>query len=321
VALLEIKGLSVSFESGAGRVRAVNGVDLALERGEILGLVGESGCGKTTTALSILRLLPRGGRVDSGSVLFEGRDVLAMGEAELRAFRWKEASVVFQGAMNALNPVQRVGDQIVEAILEHEAVDRDEAARRVKRLFDIVGIESRRAGEYPHEFSGGMRQRVMIAMALACEPKLVIGDEPTTALDVMVQAQIFDLIERLKGELGLSMVIITHDLSVLGDVCDRAAVMYAGRIAEVAAIDDLFARPEHPYTRYLIASFPRVGGDRKLPDSISGEGPDLRDLPSGCLFAPRCPDATARCAIEPPAARDLGRGHVVYCSREGAGRG
>jgi oligopeptide/dipeptide ABC transporter ATP-binding protein len=321
VALLEIEGLAVSFESAGGRVHAVNGVDLSLERGEVLGLVGESGCGKTTTALSILRLLPGGGRVDSGRVLFEGRDVLAMGDGELRAFRWKEASVIFQGAMNALNPVQRVGDQIVEAMREHGELGDAEAAERVRRLFELVGIEARRAGEYPHEFSGGMRQRVMIAMALALGPKLVIGDEPTTALDVMVQAQIFDLIERLKAELGLSMILITHDLSVLGDVCDRAAVMYAGRIAEVAPIAELFERPEHPYSRFLIDSFPRVGGERKMPDSISGEGPDLRALPSGCLFAPRCPVASSACSAEAPAARDLGGGHVVYCARKGGSRG
>jgi len=321
MALLELRDLHVSYSSGGGRVHAVNGVSLELERGEILGLVGESGCGKTTTALAALRLLPEGGRVDSGSIRFDGQDVLAMGDRELRAYRWKDASVIFQGAMNALNPVQRVGDQIVEAILEHEDVGQDEAVRRVKRLFELVDIEGRRAGEYPHEFSGGMRQRVMIAMALALNPKLVIGDEPTTALDVMVQAQIFELIERLKEEFRLSMIIITHDLSVLGDVCDRAAVMYAGRLAEVAPIAELLAAPAHPYTRHLLASFPKVGGDRRMPDSIAGEPPNLETLPPGCLFAPRCPEAGARCALEVPGALDLGSGHVAYCFAKEAGRG
>ena len=314
--LLEIDDLHVSFAASGGRVHAVNGVNLSLDHGEILGLVGESGCGKTTTALSILRLLPQGGRVDSGRVLFEGRDVLAMRDDELRGFRWKEASVIFQGAMNALNPVQRVGDQIAEAIMLHDHASTEEAVRRTKGLFELVDIEGRRAKEYPHEFSGGMRQRVMIAMALALKPKLVIGDEPTTALDVMVQAQIFDLIERLKTEFRLSMILITHDLSVLGEVCDRVAVMYAGRLAEVAPIEELLADPRHPYTRYLIASFPRVGGERAIADSIAGDPPDLREMQAGCLFAPRCAEAKEECRVSAPSGLDLGNGHVVYCHGE-----
>jgi peptide/nickel transport system ATP-binding protein len=333
VALLEIEELSVSFACGvarergkvAQRARAVDGVSLALEKGEVLGLAGESGCGKTTTALSILRLLPPGGRVDSGKVLFEGsdgvaRDVLAMGDTELRSFRWKEASVIFQGAMNALNPVQRVGDQIAEAIELHEGGGREAAVREVKRLFELVGIEGRRAKEYPHEFSGGMRQRAMIAMALALSPRLVIGDEPTTALDVMVQAQIFELIEGLKAEMGLSMILITHDLSVLGEICDRVAVMYAGTIVESGPTRDIVERPEHPYTRYLVGSFPRIGGERRIPDSLSGDPPDIRLPLPGCPFAPRCPESRPACAESRPPLRALGGGHFVACM-EGACRG
>ncbi len=317
MALLEVNNLQTHFASEGGTVRAVDGVSFAMEPGEFLGLVGESGCGKTTTALSLMRLLPRGGRIAGGQIKFNGQDVTALGEEELRRFRWKEISVVFQGAMNALNPVQRVGDQIAEAIILHEGVEQAEAVIRVKRLLELVEIEGRRAKEYPHEFSGGMRQRVMIAMALALNPRLVIGDEPTTALDVMVQAQIFQLIESLRLEFNLSMIIITHDLSVLGDVCDRVAVMYAGQIVEIGSIEDIFRQPGHPYTRRLLAAFPQIGGPRVMPDAIPGNPPDLREELRGCRFAPRCNCTRAICQEGAPPQCDLGKGHLVFCHRGG----
>jgi peptide/nickel transport system ATP-binding protein len=316
--LLEIRDLSVSYACSGRRARAVDGVNLSMEAGEILGVVGESGCGKTTMALSILRLLPPGGRVDAGAVRFDGRDVLALGDEDLRAFRWKDISVIFQGAMNALNPVRRVGDLIAETILLHEHVNRKEADRRVARLLELVEIDGLRARCYPHELSGGMRQRVMIAMALSLNPRLVIGDEPTTALDVMVQAQIFDLIERLKAEFGLSLMLITHDLPLLGDICDRAVVMYAGRVMEAGPVETLLLHPAHPYTRYLAAACPRPGADRELIQSLPGEPPDPTFECPGCVFADRCPDVSARCREHRPAACDLGDGHVVYCLRGGS---
>ncbi len=317
MALLEIRDLHVSYAAGGRRARAVDGASLSIEEGEIVGLVGESGCGKTTTALSALRLLPPGGRVDSGSVRFDGRDVLAMGDDELRAFRWKDASVIFQGAMNALNPVRRVGDLIAEVIMLHDSVDKAEAGRRVARLLELVEIDARRASAYPHELSGGMRQRAMIAMALALRPRLVIGDEPTTALDVMVQAQIFELIERLKAEFGLSLLLITHDLSLLGDICDRAAVMYAGRVVESGPVARLLGEPAHPYTRYLAAACPKPGLERTMADSLPGDPPDPTEELEGCPFAPRCDAAREACRRAAPEARDLGDGRVVCCHEGG----
>ncbi len=318
MSLLEIKDLSVSYSSSGRRARAVDGASLSMEAGEILGVVGESGCGKTTMALSILRLLPPGGRVDGGTIRFDGRDILGMGDEALRAFRWKDVSVIFQGAMNALNPVRRVGDLIAETILLHEGVDRAEADRRVNRLLELVEIDGIRSRSYPHELSGGMRQRAMIAMALALNPRLVIGDEPTTALDVMVQAQIFDLIERLKAEFGLSLMLITHDLSLLGDLCDRAVVMYAGRVMEIGPVESLIRSPAHPYTRYLAAACPNPGASRELAESLPGEPPDPTVEYTGCPLADRCPEAGPACRKERPGAVDLGGGHYVYCLRGGS---
>lgn len=315
--LLEVTNLQTHFILRQGILRAVDGVSFSLRQGEALGLVGESGCGKTTTALSLMRLLPENGRIVKGQVLYRGEDIVKKSREEIRQLRWKDISIIFQGAMNALNPVVTIGDQIKEAILLHEPVTEQDALRRVKRLFELVEIEGRRIGSYPHEFSGGMRQRAMIAMALACNPKIVIGDEPTTALDVMIQAQIFELIERLRKEFRMAMILITHDLSVLGDTCDSAAVMYAGKIVEYGTIEELFRDARHPYTERLLRSFPNVGGSREMVASIPGAPPNLIDPPSGCRFHPRCELATERCReLEPPVTY-IGPTHWTACHERG----
>ncbi len=314
MALLEVRDLRVEFAVQGTSVKAVDGVSFDLEPGEALGLVGESGCGKTTTALSIMGLLPRNGRISGGSIRLNGEDLTAMTPRQLRAHRWLDMSIIFQGAMNALNPVQRVGDQVREPILLHEPkVSYKEANRRVSHLFELVGIEPERKKRYPHEFSGGMRQRVMIAMALANNPKLVIGDEPTTALDVMVQAQILELLERLRAELGLAMILITHDLSVVAETCSRALVMYAGQLAETGTTVDLHDRPLHPYTTRLIGSVPDINGKRDLGAGIPGRPPDLVSPPPGCRFNPRCDHAMAVCAERYPQPRSFGLLHQVAC--------
>jgi peptide/nickel transport system ATP-binding protein len=296
MALLEVRDLTVSYPARAGDVPAVRGVDLTLDPGETLGLAGESGCGKSTMAAAILRLLPPGTRT-AGSVLLEGEDVLTMRPGRLRAVRWTEAAIVFQGAMHALNPVRRVGDQIAEAIQLHDKVSDKQAATRVGELLEQVGLPARRAASYPHELSGGQRQRVMIAMALACSPRLLIADEPTTALDVMVQAQVLALLDDLRRELGLALLLITHDLSVLASTCERIAVMYAGRIVEEGPAAKVFESPAHPYTRALAEAFPTIGdtASRRNPHGLGGDPPDPRDLPSGCEFHPRCPVSIPVC--------------------------
>jgi peptide/nickel transport system ATP-binding protein len=274
----------------------VRGVSLELATGETLGLAGESGCGKTTLGSALLRLLPRGTRV-TGEVLLDGEDVLNMKPGRLRAVRWTDMAVVFQGALHTLNPVRKVGWQIEEAITTHEP----RAARvrpRVGELLETVGLPARRAADYPHQLSGGQRQRVLIALALACNPRVLIADEPTTALDVMVQAQVLALLEKLQQELGLAMIFITHDLSTLAAVCRRLAVMYAGRIVEEGPSDDVFRTPRHPYTAALAAAFPVIGdpGFRMRPSGLGGDPPDPRELPPGCSFNPRCPVARPDCA-------------------------
>ena len=300
--LLAVENLRTHFKLESGWVKAVDGVSFRLDDGQALGLAGESGCGKTTTALSLVRLLPANARIRKGSSIdLFGIDLVPKTENQLRRYRWREISIVFQGAMNALNPVQRIGQQIGEPIEVRLGVSRDQSRKRAAELLELVGIPRGRAAAYPHELSGGMRQRAMIAMALACDPAIVIGDEPTTALDVMVQAQILELLERLRRELGLSLILITHDLSVIAETCDRVLIMYAGRVAEEGPVSRIFTAPRHPYTQKLLGAFPNIHADRRSLETIPGSPPDLRDPPKGCRFNPRCPAVMDICReIEPP---------------------
>ena len=299
--LLEVEDLKTHFQLASGTVRAVDGVSFRLDAGEALGIAGESGCGKTTTALSLIRLLPANARIVAGSVKLYGIDLVPKNDSALRRYRWREISIVFQGAMNALNPVHRLHDQIAEPLMERLGVSEKEARTRAGDLLELVGIPRKRGSAYPHELSGGMRQRAMIAMALACDPAIVIGDEPTTALDVMVQAQILELLEDLRHKLGLSLILITHDLSVIAETCDRVLIMYAGRVAEEGPVHEVFRRPRHPYTQKLLSAFPNIHADRRTLDVIPGMPPDLRHPPPGCRFAPRCAFAMAVCSeVVPP---------------------
>jgi peptide/nickel transport system ATP-binding protein len=317
--LLDVSGLAVAYRDERGQeVRLVNDVSFTIHRGEAVGLAGESGCGKTTTALAILGLLPGNLYRAAGSITLNSqRGVMHIErrtERGLRDLRWSTVSIVFQGAMNALDPCMRVSKQIEEAIRLHDReIDDIGVQERIKQLFEYVGISSARATQYPHEFSGGMRQRVMIALGLACKPELIIGDEPTTALDVMMQAQILELLEELRRELGLAMILITHDLSVLAETCDRVAIMYGGQIAEMGPIRDLYHSPQHPYTQRLLGAFPAVGGPRELAPPIPGLPPDPTSLPGGCLFHPRCHKAQDECAEKTVALRAAGNDHVARC--------
>jgi oligopeptide/dipeptide ABC transporter ATP-binding protein len=311
--LLVVEDLSVRFSLPAGSVKAVDNVSFRLDDGEALGIAGESGCGKTTTALSLVGLLPANGRIRSGKVELFGIDLVPKTERQLARYRWREISIVFQGAMNALNPVRRVGDQIAEPIEIRLGQTRDASRRRAAELLELVGIPRQRAGAFPHELSGGMRQRAMIAMALACDPAIVIGDEPTTALDVMVQAQILELLEQLRRDLGLSLILITHDLSVIAETCDRVLVMYAGKVAEEGPVRRVFTAPRHPYTQKLLAAFPSIHADRRTLDVIPGMPPDLRNPPPGCRFAPRCSHAMAVCSEVVPSEVVFADGVRVAC--------
>ena len=293
--LLDVRNLRMYYSTKRGLVKAVDNVSLQLEAGESIGLAGESGCGKSSLAYSIMQLLPPAANIVGGNIYFKGEDLLRKTPREMRDIRWKNVAIVFQGAMNALNPVYRVGDQIAEAILEHEDVTKEEAINRAKELLSLVGVDPDRVRSYPHELSGGMKQRVMIAMALACKPEFLIADEPTTALDVIVQAQVLKLIKRLQEQLGLTLMLITHDLSVVAEICDHVAVMYAGKIVEMGDIVSLYKDPKHPYTQGLIGSFPSIKGERRELVSIPGAPPPLLNPPPGCRFHPRCPYAKDIC--------------------------
>jgi peptide/nickel transport system ATP-binding protein len=317
--LLDIRGLKTHFATDAGMVHAVDGVDLAVARGETLGVVGESGCGKTVTALSVLKLIPMPpGRIVGGQILWQGRDLVPLSLAEMRAIRARDIAIVFQEPMTSLNPVYSVGEQIAEVIRLHQALGRRAAMERTVEMLRLVHIPNaeRRVHDYPHQFSGGMRQRVMIAMALSCNPKLLIADEPTTALDVTIQAQVLDLLGELKRRLGMSMLLITHAMGVIAETAQRVVVMYAGKVVEEAPVKELFSDPRHPYTQGLIRSIPRVdtAGTRKTRlEAIGGVVPGLVNPAPGCRFAPRCRLARAQCTERTPELREVKPGHKVAC--------
>lgn len=318
MSLLEIRSLKAYYTVARGQVKAVDDVGLSVRRGEALGLVGESGCGKSTLALATMRLGPSNMQIVDGSIEFDGTDILKVDNNIFRRnYRWRKMSMVFQGAMNALNPVFKVGDQIAEAIISHEDAEKTEALERAARLIQLVGIDPKRINSYPHELSGGMKQRIMIAMALALDPNFVIADEPTTALDVIVQAQILKVLKDLQGKLNLSLMLISHDLSVVAELCDSISIMYAGRILEYGEIGSVFRNPRHPYTKGLISSFPSIKASRRELTSISGAPPNLLNPPSGCRFHPRCPYADESCKTEEPKMENISDRHHVACHHMG----
>ena len=318
--LLEIRDLRTYFYSDEGVAKAVDGVTYHIRRGETLGVVGESGCGKSVTAMSILQLIPQPpGRIEGGEIIFRGRNLLDLGEAEMRKIRGDQISIIFQEPMTSLNPVFRVGDQIGEALVLHQGMTKRQAHARAIEMLERVGIPDPhlRVDDYPHQMSGGMKQRVMIAMALACSPSLLIADEPSTALDVTIQAQILDLLRELQQETGMAILLITHDLGVIAEMADHVAVMYAGKVVEHAPVEELFLNPKHPYTTGLFRSLPRLGSEQETLDVIPGNVPNPLEFPEGCKFWPRCAHANDGCRETEPELRDVGADHTAACHRIG----
>ncbi|MEB3774761.1 MAG: ABC transporter ATP-binding protein [Desulfurococcales archaeon] len=312
--ILEVEGLKTYFYTLRGIVKAVDGVSFTLKKGETMGLAGESGCGKSTVAWSLLGLVPPPGRIVSGSIRIDGMDITKMTEAEIREkIRWKKISMVFQGAMNALSPVHKVGDQITEPLIIHKGLNKEVAWRRAESIIKQVGLTPDILNRYPHELSGGQKQRVVIAMALIMEPDIIIADEPTTALDVIVQGQILNLLKKINWEHGVSIIFISHDLSVIAEMSDKVAIMYAGKIVEMGPAEAIFKEPTHPYTQALIKAIPKLRGPKEKLAYIPGQPPDLRAPPKGCRFAPRCPFAWDKCTREEPPDVEVADGHISKC--------
>ncbi|MCF6459950.1 ABC transporter ATP-binding protein [Clostridium sp. Cult3] len=312
--ILDIKNLEVHYITDEGVVQAVNGLDISLKKGETLGLVGETGAGKTTTALSILRLVPDPpGEIVNGEIYFDGTNLLEVSEEEMRQIRGNKISMIFQDPMTSLNPVMTVGEQIAEGIEIHQGLVYDEAMEKANEMLELVGIPRERSIDYPHQFSGGMKQRVVIAIALACNPSLLIADEPTTALDVTIQAQVLELMKELKEEFNTAMILITHDLGIVAETCDKVAVMYAGEIIEYATLEQLFEKPKHPYTIGLFGSIPSLEEDVERLKPIKGLMPDPTNLPEGCTFHLRCPYVKEICKERQPISKDIGDNHMVKC--------
>lgn len=312
--LLTVENLTMHYTTRKGDVSAVNDVSFVLEQGGSVGLVGESGCGKSSVMFSLMRLLPDNAQIKNGHIWLGDTDLVALTEDEMRRYRWNNIAMVFQAAMNALNPVYTVGDQIIEALdLHWNIASKQEARDRVAELFDLVGLDPTFIDRYPHEFSGGMRQRAVIAMALACNPDVIIADEPTTALDVIVQDRILKELKKIQEKLGMSMLYVSHDIAVIAEVSDQIGVMYAGRMAEFGSAVDIFENPLHPYTFTLMSAFPSIRGEKKPLVTVPGEPPDLLFPPSGCRFHPRCPKASDRCREEQPTWENVGNEHFVAC--------
>lgn len=314
MALLEVENLSIGYRTKKGYLNAVEGVTFSVEKGRSLGFVGESGCGKTTLGMALMGLLPQNGSVRQGQILFDGEDLLKKSASEMRDVRWKKIAMIFQAAMNALNPVRRIDDQIVEAIITHDpSMEKEQALERVEELFEVVGIPRERMRDYPHQYSGGMKQRAIIAMALACQPKLIIADEPTTALDVIVQDQILKETKALQDAFHISIIFISHDIAIVAEVCDDIGIMYAGQLVEYGAKEEVFFSPRHPYTQALLASYPTLSGTQQDLRPIPGETPNLIEPPTGCRFRGRCQGGGEACKSETPEWFEVKPNHKVLC--------